>query len=194
MTAGNALAVVRWTAPASNGGSPILRYEVEVLSATKNTRIGNIRTASATAAQLTVTGLANGTAYRFRVRAVNAIGAGPQSSNSAPATPRTVAAAPAKVTAQPGSAGGKVTATIRWTTPPTTGGAPITRYRVTWQRLTANGTPTGAAAVMTLAAGTRAATYTAPAGVRSGTRYRVSVQAINAVGTGPGRTVFTYLR
>jgi predicted phage tail protein len=194
VTAGNALAVVRWTAPASNGGSPILRYEVEVLSATKNTRVGSIRTASATASQLTVTGLTNGTAYRFRVRAVNAVGAGHQSATSPAATPRTIAAAPAKVTAQAGAAGGKLTAAIRWTTPSSTGGTPVIGYRVTWQRLTAKGTPTGAAAVMTVPAGTRAATCTAPAGVRSGTRYRVTVQAVNAVGTGPGRTVFTYVR
>jgi predicted phage tail protein len=194
VTAGNALAVVRWTAPASNGGSPIVRYEVEVLSASKNTRVGNIRTASANAYQLTVTGLTNGTAYRFRVRAVNAIGTGPQSASSAAVTPRTVASAPANVTAQPGPAGGKATATIRWTTPSSSGGSAITRYRVTWQRLDAKGIATGAPAAMTLAAGTRSATYTAPAGVRSGTRYRVTVQAINGVGTGPGRAVFTYVR
>ena len=33
VTTGNGLAVVRWTAPADNGGSPILRYEIEVLTA-----------------------------------------------------------------------------------------------------------------------------------------------------------------
>jgi predicted phage tail protein len=185
--------VVRWTAPASNGGSPILRYEVEVLSAAGK-RIGGIRTAPATAAQLTVTGLQNGTGYRFRVRAVNAVGAGTQSAASATATPRTVPAAPAKMSAKPGPSGGAATATVTWTAPPTTGGAPITGYRVTWQRLTAGGTALGSPAVTTVRPGVRAATYAAPAGVRSGSRYRVTVQALNAVGAGRPRTAFTTLR
>ena len=190
-TVGNGLAVVRWTAPADNGGSPILRYEVEVISAMTGNRVGAVRIAPATAAQLTVTGLANGTAYRFKVRAVNEAGASDRSTASTPTMPRTAPAAPAKVTVKQGPAGGRLTATVSWTAPPSTGGAAITGYRVTWQRLNAKGAAQGTPAVMTQKAGVRTATYTVPTGVRSGTRYRITVQAVNAVGTGAGRAVFT---
>ncbi|GIE93752.1 peroxidase family protein [Paractinoplanes rishiriensis] len=190
-TVGNGLAVVRWTAPADNGGSPILRYEVEVTNAQTGARIGAVRTAAATASQLTVTGLANGTSYRFRVRAVNEAGSSDRSTATKPATPRTVASAPAKVTVKPGPAGGKLTATVSWTAPSNTGGTAVTGYRVTWQRLNASGKALGSPVVMLVRANVRSAAFTAPAGVKKGSRYRVSVQAVNAVGTGSGRTVFT---
>ncbi|WP_304519296.1 peroxidase family protein [Actinoplanes aureus] len=191
--AGNALAVVRWTAPASNGGSPILRYEIRVLDA-KNRQVGTLRTATSAAAVRTVTGLANGTPYRFQVRAINAIGAGPWSSASTSVTPRTVPGKPRSLTAKPGRTGGAPTATARWTAPATTGGTKITAYRVTYQRLTSKGVNRGAPTVTTRSATARSATFTAPRGVPAGTRYRVTVQAVNAAGAGPGLRTTTTVR
>ncbi|GIE27419.1 hypothetical protein Ait01nite_004640 [Actinoplanes italicus] len=186
-------AVVRWTAPADNGGSPIQQYEIQVLTG-NNHPTGNLRTASASAAVHTVTGLTNGTAYRFRVRAVNALGAGAWSATSTTVTPRTAPGKVRNLTAKPGGKGGKNTASVHWTAPATTGGATITGYRITWQRLNAKGTPLGAAVITTVPGPSRSAAFTAPEGVPAGTRYRVTVQAVNQAGAATGTTVTATVR
>ncbi|WP_369793480.1 peroxidase family protein, partial [Terrabacter sp. Root85] len=71
-TPGNASATVRWTA-GTNGGSPITGFSVRVVNAA-GTQVGALRPAGAAATSLVVTGLTNGTAYRFQVAAVNAVG------------------------------------------------------------------------------------------------------------------------
>lgn len=86
-TAGNASATVRWTAPTSNGGSAITGYLVQPYNATTGAAVGAARSAGATASSLNVTGLTNGTAYNFDVRAVNAVGTSPASAKSNTVTP-----------------------------------------------------------------------------------------------------------
>lgn len=78
-TAGNALAIVNFSPPASNGGSPVLSY-------TATSSPGGI-TATGAASPITVPGLTNGTAYTFTVRATNSIGTGPASAASNSVTP-----------------------------------------------------------------------------------------------------------
>ncbi|MFH5880521.1 fibronectin type III domain-containing protein [Arthrobacter sp. NA-172] len=84
-TAGNASAVVSWTAPA-NGGSAITSYTVTPSSGgtalAPVTVSGNPPSTTAT-----VTGLSNGTAYTFTVTATNAVGTSPPSAASPPVTP-----------------------------------------------------------------------------------------------------------
>ncbi|MCL2047375.1 MAG: fibronectin type III domain-containing protein [Defluviitaleaceae bacterium] len=65
-TPGNGELVFNWSAPSSNGGSPITKYEVS--------RDGSTWIDNGTATSYTFTGLTNGTAYILRVRAVNAAG------------------------------------------------------------------------------------------------------------------------
>ena len=83
-TAGDGVATVSWTAPGSDGGSAITGYVVtpyigyfplvpQVFSSTATTQV--------------VTGLTNGRQYRFRVRAVNAVGTGGYSTVTNPVTP-----------------------------------------------------------------------------------------------------------
>ncbi|MBK7791209.1 MAG: fibronectin type III domain-containing protein [Betaproteobacteria bacterium] len=83
-TRGNGQATVGFTAPASDGGSAITQY-----TATSNP--GNFTgNCTAPCTSITVSGLANGTAYTFTVTATNAVGTGPASAASAAVTPATV--------------------------------------------------------------------------------------------------------
>src|SRR5262249_8295125 len=67
---GKAPAPGQWTPPASNGGSPITGYLVRVLDSA-GAQVGALRPAAATATSLAVTGLTNGSGYRFQVAAAN---------------------------------------------------------------------------------------------------------------------------
>jgi hypothetical protein len=78
-TAGNTQATVSFSAPASDGGSPITSYTV-------TSTPGNL-TATGASSPITVTGLTNGTPYTFTVHATNAAGPGPESSASNSVTP-----------------------------------------------------------------------------------------------------------
>jgi uncharacterized delta-60 repeat protein len=79
-TAGDAQATITFTAPASNGGATISGY-----TATSNP--GGL-TGTGAASPITVTGLANGTAYTFAVTATNSAGTGAASAASNSVTPK----------------------------------------------------------------------------------------------------------
>lgn len=78
-TAGTLAATVRWTAPLSDGGSPLTGYVVTpYLGAVAQPA----QTFASTATTQRVTGLTAGASYTFRVSARNAGGIGPQSAAS----------------------------------------------------------------------------------------------------------------
>lgn len=161
--AGNASATVSWTAPTSNGGSPIISYEVVSSPATTTVTVD----ASTTSAVMT--GLSNGTSYRFRVRAVNASGPGAYSAYSTAVVPHGTPGAPTAVVGVSGN--GAVT--VSWTAPASNGGSPITSYTVVAQ-------PGGA--TVTVSGSSRSAVV---AGLQNGTPYTFTVVAINVSGSGP---------
>jgi hypothetical protein len=118
-TGGNGQAVVSWSAPTSNGGAAIRRYTV--------TAIPGGRTATTTGATTaTVSGLSNGTAYRFTVTATNNVGTSATSVASAPATPKGPPEAPTGVSATRGNQ----SATVSWAAPGFDGGSAVTGYDV----------------------------------------------------------------
>ena len=92
---GDAEVTLRWAAPASDGGSAILRYEYAVDdSGTWIDAGGDL--------EETVPGLTNGQSYAVAVRAVNAAGAGPAATVTA--SPVTTPGAPQRLRSEPGDA------------------------------------------------------------------------------------------
>ena len=176
-TPGNTQATVRWTAGAT-GGSAITSWQVEVRTGT--TVVRTITGIAAAARSTTVTGLTNGTAYNFRVRAVNAVGAGTFSAASNTVTPATTPGAPVIGTAVAGVAGGAITATANWTPPASNGGSPVTGYVVRALRIV-NGAVASTTTSAVQPATARSLQMTLP---QTG-NYRFTAQAVNAIGSGP---------
>ena len=170
-TAGNTTVNLSWTAPSSNGGSPITGYRITpYIGANAQTPV---LTGSA-GTTFTVTGLTNGTAYTFRVAAINVVGTGPDSAPSPPITPVATVTVPGIPTGLSGIAGDRSVA-LNWTAPASDGGSPITSYRIT---------PfIGANAQTPINTGTNATSYTVGS-LTNGTAYTFTVAATNAIGTG----------
>ncbi len=82
-TAGNAQAKVSFTAPVSNGGSPINTYWVY-----PDPSVPNVVGFMGAHSPITVTRLTNGVAYTFTVNAVNGVGTSSESLPSPPVTPQ----------------------------------------------------------------------------------------------------------
>ncbi|NQX26135.1 fibronectin type III domain-containing protein [Microbacteriaceae bacterium VKM Ac-2854] len=120
VTARSGAVDVAWTAPASDGGSPITAY-----TATANPGGQSCSTTGATSCR--IDGLTNGTSYTVIVTAANAIGA---SSSSAPSSAVVPVAAPGSPTAVTGTAA-TTAVDVAWNAPTGDGGSPITGYTVT---------------------------------------------------------------
>ena len=164
-------ATVSWGLPASNGGSPITDYRVEILRDGRTWTV--VPRAVSTARSVRISGLTPGTTYRVRVSAVNAIGVGP-------ALPGTVTTLPARPSAPLNFATSNVVstaATVSWGLPASNGGSPITDYRV--EILLDGRTWTVVPRAVSTARSVRIS------GLTPGTTYRVRVAAVNAVGVGP---------
>jgi predicted RNA-binding protein with TRAM domain len=174
-TPDSAGADVTWTAPGSDGHSPITGYTVTATDTTTPNNGGE--TCSTTGATgCTVTGLFGGDSYTFSVTATNLAGTGPASTSSAAITPYTVPDPPTAVTATPDIVSGS--ADVTWTAPGFDGGSPITGYTVTATDTT---TPINGGETCT----TTGATGCTVPGLTLGDTYTFAVTATNAAGTGP---------
>ena len=111
---------VTWAQP-PDGGSPITTYKVFSGGGTLRA------TVSAPDTSVNITGLTNGTSYSFKVRAINAAGAGPDSTASTAVTPAGSPSAPLSLAASAGNGLGLVS----WTKPASAGGSAILSYTVT---------------------------------------------------------------
>jgi Ca2+-binding RTX toxin-like protein len=156
---------VSWTEP-FDGGSMITGYEVQVSDA--DGPVGTPQ--STTDTTLDVTGLTNGRAYFFSVRAMNEEGWGPWSpgARSVPAAPP---GAPHLKSVNPRDHA----VGVRWRAPADDGGSAITGYQV--QVLTLDGLQVG------LLRRTDALTHRLlVTGLQNGVSYRFRVRALNAAG------------
>ena len=109
-----------WTAPASNGGQSITDYEYEQGGS------GTWISTGGTATSYMVHNLTNGQPYRFRVRALNSVGAGAASAASPNVTPATEPDAPTGLSATVSDQ----EVDLIWTAPASNGGATITALRI----------------------------------------------------------------
>ena len=160
---GDAEVTLRWAAPASDGGSPILRYEYALDdSGTWIDAGGDL--------EETVRDLTNGQSYTVAVRAVNVAGAGPAAQVTG--TPGALPGAPQRLRSEPGDA----EVTLRWAAPASDGGPPILRYEYA---LDDSGTWIDAGGDLE---------ETVP-GLTNGQSHAVAVRAVNAAGAGPAATV-----
>ena len=164
-----------WDPPEYDGGSPITDYEYQYRESGGNwngwTSAGN---ANEELPEYTVTGLTNGTAYEFQVRARNAVGPGPETEILSETPNAKKPDAPTGLSATAGTTAGTIELT--WTAPNANGSA-ITGYKFTYCKYN-NGwhgwtqlSPTGSTS-----------TSFTVTGLETGETYRFRVAATNSVG------------
>jgi hypothetical protein len=85
--ASDSQAVVSFTAPGTDNGSPVTGYEVTAHDKSNPGDAGDGKTVTGATGPIAVSGLVNGHTYTFTVTARNAVGTGPASEPSAPVTP-----------------------------------------------------------------------------------------------------------
>jgi predicted lipoprotein with Yx(FWY)xxD motif len=167
---GNGQARVTWTAPASNG-SPINQY---IVTPFIGFAAQTPRTFNSTAVTQLVTGLTNGTTYRFKVKAHNGVGTGTDSVASNAVEVGTPAAP-----SRPSTAPGDAQARLNWLAP-ANNGSPISGYVVTpFIGMTAKAPRTFNSTKLVQVV----------TGLTNGTAYTFKIAAKNAVGTGPQSAV-----
>ena len=170
---GNTRINLSWTAPASDGGSPISGYKIEE-SPNGNSNWTTLEAdTNGPATTYSHTGLSAGATRHYRVSAINSNGAGAPSSVDDATTGTTVPGAPTGLTA---TASGTTRIDLTWTAPASDGGRPITGYKI-------EESPNGNSNWTTLEANTNATTY-AHTGLAGGTTRHYRVSAINSNGAG----------
>ncbi|TSA05943.1 MAG: hypothetical protein D4R77_07090, partial [Planctomycetaceae bacterium] len=171
-TYGNGLVNLAWSAPLANG-SPITDYTIQYSSNSGGSWTSFAHVAS-TATTANVTPLSNGTSYLFRVAAVNAVGTGSFSANSAAVTPMTTPDAPTSLS---GTYGDQLIS-LSWTAPAVNGGSAVSDYSIQYR------TNVLGSSWSTFNDGVSATAWTIVTPLTNGTSYLFRVAAVNAVGIG----------
>ncbi len=167
--AGDRRVRLSWSAPASDGGSPLTEYRVYRSTFSGS---GYVLVASVDGSTTTYTdsSVSNGVTYYYVVRAVNAIGESVDS-EEVRVTPATVPSAPQNLQAV--AEDGQIT--LSWSAPASDGGSPLTEYRVY------RSTSSGSGYVLVASVDNSITTYT-DSSVSNGVTYYYVVRAVNAIG------------
>ena len=172
---GTARINLTWTAPASTGGSPITGYKIEVSSDGGSSWSDLVANTNSTTTTYAHTGLSGGTTRHYRVSAINANGAGTPSNVDNATTGSTVPGAPTSLSA---AASGTTRINLTWTAPASTGGSPITGYKI-------EVSSDGGSSWTDLEANTNSTTTTySHTGLAAGATRHYRVSAINTNGAG----------
>ncbi|MCX6309347.1 MAG: fibronectin type III domain-containing protein [Bacteroidia bacterium] len=172
ITPGDGQLSVAFTAPASDGGSPITNYRYSL-----DGGLTFPRAIAQTTSPLVITGLTNGTAYSVQLKAMNKFFDSPATA-SISATPSggpTAPEAPTALTVTEGNA----QLSVAFTAPASDGGSAITNYKYS-----INGGFTYFPCVP--------AQTTSPiiiSGLTNGTTYVAKIRAVNAIGDGSVATI-----
>ncbi|NOK11060.1 glycosyl hydrolase family 18 protein [Corallococcus exercitus] len=169
--AGDASALVTWTVPANDGGSPLLYYVVSCIPDCGGQLV------KAPETQTLVRGLTNGLTYVFKVAAVSALGEGPASVETELLTPQAGLSIPnPTVPGRPRSVvptAGNGQAYVSWVAPASFGGRPLSYIKVTTE-------PGGITTTVKAPS-----SGTLIEGLTNGTAYTFTVLAANEMGEGP---------
>lgn len=165
---------IDWVAPSDDGDSALTGYTIQY--STSSTFSSGVVTLEVTGGSRTITGLAAGTRYYFRVAARNDVAdqyntSGPYGSTIS-ATTMNVPGAPTGLAVTPGVG----QATLNWTAPSSNGGDAITHYELQYSLASNFSAPT------TLNVGTD--TSETVTGLTPGSTYYFRVRAVNDVGAG----------
>ena len=171
--AGQGSVGLSWAAPTSDGGSPVTGYNIYRGSTSGGEGATPLAT-NVRGTSFTDAGEVTGSAYYYKVAAVNAVGIS-QPSSEASATPRaTVPSAPSGLVAS----GGDGSVALSWTAPVSDGGSGITGYNVY------RGSTAGGESATPIATNVALTSFT-DTGRTNGVTYFYEVAAVNKVGASP---------
>ena len=159
---------VSWPKTTNTGGLTLTGYTVTATPGTRGC------TTNASTTHCTITGLTDGTAYKFAIWAKNALG----SSRTPYLTTAAIAGAPSAPRGLSATTTGRGAARVTWLAPQSAGSATITRYLirtsadggVRWSQWTNRPVGSGKTATLT--------------GLTKGTTYTIQVHAVNKIGLG----------
>ena len=168
---------LEWTAPASDGGSTITRYDIDYR------KVGDVGWVTVgydwqpgKALTTMIDGLTNGDAYQVRIRARNGQGDGPWSDTES----GTPSKSPPDAPGQPVIAAGDERLTVSWSEPDYDGGEAITAYDVRYRE---SGASTWTVVDDAWQTGGGNLEYDI-SNLTNGTAYDVQVRAVNSLGDG----------
>ncbi|HEY2044413.1 MAG TPA: fibronectin type III domain-containing protein [Jatrophihabitans sp.] len=162
-----------WTAPTANGGSPVTGYNI-YRGTTAGGEVATPLASNVTTLSYTDIADTNGSAYFYKVAAVNAVGVSAQSNEASAAPLATVPSAPQGLTAS--GASGSIA--LSWSAPLSDGGSGVTGYDIY------RGTSGGAESSTPIATNLVLNSFTDTAAT-NGATYYYQVSAVNNIGTSP---------
>ena len=171
---GDSIITVSWSAPSSDGGSPITGYLAEAYAtASGGSSVATCSPSTVASMRCVLEGLNNGTTYYVQVSAQNVSGYGPTTTRQA-AQPGGLATAPRNVEVLRGDS----TLEVSWSAPVSDGGAAITSY-------TARAFTSSMSNATVVASCTTAGLSCTISGLANATTYYVNVIATTSVGASP---------